>query len=132
MIMTSEIIWFISVVETFSLAVALVLVVIAYRGYRKSGSRSLLLAAIGFGILGAASLAEGVLYQFAGFPLDGAQAFRSTLTAIGLVVLVYSIYTTRVAEPVSGPTQRGHTEPAGGVAVPLAREAGRPHVQRPV
>lgn len=130
--MASEIIWYISLVETFSLAVALVLVVIAYRGYRKSGSRSLLFAAMGFGILGVASLVEGVLYQFAGYSLGEAQAFRSTLTTIGLVVLVYSIYTTRVAEPVSGPAQRGHTEPATRVAVPLAGEAGRLYVQGPV
>jgi len=117
-----QLIWYISVIEVFSLGVALILVVLAFRGYRKTGSHSLLLAAIGFGILGVASLVEGVLYQFAGFTLDEAHAFRSTLTAAGLVVLVYSIYRTRAQEPERGSAQPDHTEPAAGISVPLASE----------
>ena len=125
-----ELIWYISAVEVFSLGIALILVLLAFRGYRKSGSRSLLLAAIGFGILGVASLVEGVLYQFSRFTLDEAHAFRSTLTAVGLIVLVYSIYRTRGPEPVTGSAQTDHTEPAAGVAVPLAGQTDRLDVQR--
>jgi peptidoglycan/LPS O-acetylase OafA/YrhL len=123
-------IWYISAVEVFSLAIALILVVLAFRGYRKSGSRSLLLAAIGFGVLGVASLVEGVLYQFAGFTLDEAHAFRSTLTGVGLVVLVYSIYTTRAPESVIESARGEDAEPAGSVAVGLAAETNTLNIQR--
>ena len=99
MAVETDLILYITSVEVLSLVVALVLVVLAFGGYRKSRSRSFLLAAAGFGLLGAASLVEGVLYQFLGFSLDEAHAFRSTLTFVGLVVLVYSIHDTRAREP---------------------------------
>lgn len=128
----SGLILYISIIEVFSLAVALILVLLAVRGYSRSGSRSFLLAALGFGLLGAASLVEGILYQFAGFTLDEAHAFRSTLTAVGLVVLVYSIYTTRVPEPARRSARGDNPEPAGAVAVALAGVPCRPDAQRPV
>lgn len=90
-----ELIWYIRGVEIVSLAVALVLVTLAYRGYKRSHSKALLLAAIGFAILGAASLAEGLLFEVAGLSLNEAHAFRSTITALGLIVLLYSINKTR-------------------------------------
>ena len=86
---------YISAVEVLALIVALFLVILAYRGYKKSNSKSLLAAAVGFGIIGVASLTEGLLYDVLGLSLIEAQAFRSTLTAVGLVVLLYSIYKTR-------------------------------------
>lgn len=87
--------WYISAVEILALVIALFLVLLAFRGYRKTQSRSLLAGAIGFGILGVASLVEGVFYDLLGFSLIEAQALRSTLTAIGFVILLYSIYKTR-------------------------------------
>ena len=87
--------WYISAVEVLALIIALVLVIFAYSGYKKSESRSLLAAAAGFGILGVASLAEGLLYDVLGFSLIEAQAFRSTLTAVGLIILLFSIHRTR-------------------------------------
>ena len=71
-----EIIWYISIVETLSLFIALVLVVLAYGGYRKTGSRAMLSAAAGFAMLGMASLVEGLLYDALDVPLEDAHAFR--------------------------------------------------------
>ena len=93
--MEFQIIWYISIVEILSLFIALVLVLLAFGGYRKTGSRTMLSAAVGFAMLGVASLVEGLLYDVLGVPLENAHAFRSTLTALGLVVLLYSIYKTR-------------------------------------
>jgi hypothetical protein len=93
--MASEVIWYISIVEVLSLLIALVLVALAYGGYRKSGNRTMLSAALGFGMLGVASLTEGLLYTVLGLSLDEAHAFRSTLTAVGLIILLYSIYKTK-------------------------------------
>jgi hypothetical protein len=93
--MEFQIIWYITIVEILSLIIALVLVVLAYGGYRKSGSRTMLSAAVGFAMLGVASLVEGLLYDIVGLSLEDAHAFRSTLTALGLVILLYSIHKTR-------------------------------------
>jgi len=94
-ISSSPLFWYITTVEVLALIVALVLVVLAFRGYKKSQSSSLLAAAVGFGIIGIASLTEGLLYDALGVSLLEAQAFRSTLTAVGLVVLLFSVYKTR-------------------------------------
>ncbi len=88
-------IWYISAVEVISLVIAFVLATLAYRSYRRSGSATFVLTAVGFTLLGAASLVEGVLYQLGGFDLDQAHAVRTTLTAVGLAVLLYSIYKTK-------------------------------------
>lgn len=93
--MEFQIIWYISIVEILSLIIALVLVALAYGGYRKSGNRTMLSAAVGFAMLGVASLVEGLLYDIVGLSLEDAHAFRSTLTALGLVILLYSIHKTR-------------------------------------
>ena len=93
--MATEVIWYISIVEVLSLLIALVLVALAYGGYRKSGNRTMLSAALGFGMLGVASLTEGLLYTVVGLSLDEAHAFRSTLTAVGLIILLYSIHKTK-------------------------------------
>ncbi len=90
-----DLVWYITAIEVFSLAVAFVLSWFAYRSYRKSRAAGFLLAAVGFAVLGAASLVEGFLYEVMGLPLDEAHAFRSILTATGLVVMLYSIYRTR-------------------------------------
>lgn len=88
------IVWYLRFVETLSLAIALILVALAYRGYKKHGSRSTLSAAAGFAMLGVASLTEGILFDMLGMPLDVAHAVRSTLTAFGLIILLYSIHVT--------------------------------------
>jgi hypothetical protein len=90
-----QIIWYIRIVEILSLFIALFLVALAYRGYRKTGSRAMLSAGAGIAMLGAASLVEGSMYEIFGLPLEVAHAFRSTLTAFGFVILLYSIYNTK-------------------------------------
>ena len=89
-----EVIWYIRVVEVLSLVIALILVALAFGGYRKSRSKAMLSAAFGFSMLGIASLVEGILYEGLGLPLESAHAFRSTLTALGLIILLYSTQKT--------------------------------------
>lgn len=89
-----EVIWYIRIVEILSLFIALILVALAFGGYRKTGSKAMLSAAAGIAMLGAASLVEGIMYDVLGLPLEEAHAFRSTLTALGFVILLYSIYKT--------------------------------------
>jgi uncharacterized membrane protein len=92
--MELQVIPYIRVVEILSLFIALILVSLALRGYRKTGSRAMLFGAAGFAMLGVASLVEGAIYEVLSVPLEEAHAFRSTLTALGLVILLYSIHRT--------------------------------------
>ena len=66
--MAFDVITYVSAVEILSLVVALVLVVLAFGGYRKTKSKAMLSAALGFGMLGVASLVEGILYSGLGVP----------------------------------------------------------------
>ncbi len=93
--MMTPLIWYIRSVEFGSLIIALILVALAYSGYRKSRSTSLLLGALGFGMLGMSSLIEGIFFEFVGFQLDEAHALRSTFNALALLILLYSIYKTK-------------------------------------
>ena len=86
-----SLLWYIRSVEVISLLIAFVLVALAYGSYRKTVKVAFLLAAVGFAFLGVASLLEGILFEVVGLSLDEVHAFRSTLTALGLVVLLYSI-----------------------------------------
>jgi len=88
------IVWYLRFVETLSLAIALILAASAYRGYRKHGSRATLSATAGFAALGVVSLTEGILFDMLGMRLEVAHAVRSTLTAFGLIILLYSIRAT--------------------------------------
>ncbi len=93
--MIIQLIWYIRFVVFASLVIALVLVALAYGGYKRSRSTSMLFGAVGFGMLGVASLLEGIFFEFLGFQLEQAHALRSTFTALGLLILLYSIYKTR-------------------------------------
>jgi hypothetical protein len=95
MSMEFQVIWYIRIVEILSLFIALILVALAFAGYRKTGSRAMLSAGAGIAMLGAASLVEGAMYEILGLPLEVAHAFRSTLTVLGFVILLYSIYKTK-------------------------------------
>lgn len=91
MIMAFEIIWYVRFVEILSLVIAFVLVVLAYGGYRKSGSRAMLAAALGFAMIGVARLTEGILFELLGFPLVDSHAYSGTIMALGFIVLLYSV-----------------------------------------
>ncbi|MDG5775930.1 hypothetical protein VB773_14070 [Haloarculaceae archaeon H-GB2-1] len=82
-------------VVTVLLALAgLSILAMAVRAYRRTGSRSLVLLGLGFGL----TVAGGVATLFSGF-LTGFESPRllllshSLLTTIGFVVIVYSLLT---------------------------------------
>lgn len=94
MAMVTELIWYIRFLGVLSLVTAIVLVALAYRGYRKTRGRSLLYAALGFLMIGTGALIEGILFEFISFPFENAHAVGATFTASGLLMLLYSIYRT--------------------------------------
>jgi len=89
--MAIEPIWYVRGIEIAGLLLGLTIAYFAYRGYQKSGSRSLIYTATGFVLLSLASMVEGIAFEFAGIPLLESTAIRSTITLLGFLVLLYSI-----------------------------------------
>jgi len=92
--MMSDLIWYIRFLGVLCLSTAGILVGLAFRGYRKTRSMALLYGAVGFLMIGAGALIEGILFEFLNFPFEYAHAVGATFTAIGLLTLLYSIYRT--------------------------------------
>lgn len=68
---------------------------LSFRGYRRNGSKSMLLLSFGFLLIVAGSLVAGLLFELIGFELHDSYAIDSMVTAAGFFAIIYSIYGTR-------------------------------------
>ncbi len=86
-------------VATITKVVALFLgafiVYLAFKGYRRNASKPLLYAALGFALITAGTIAEGVLYVILGSELLAAIATGTTVTVLGFIAIIYSIYAVK-------------------------------------
>jgi hypothetical protein len=91
----SELFW----VTTFAKMIALVLgafiVYLAYRGFRRNRSRPLFYVAVGFALITAGTIAEGLLYVIVGSELLTATTVGTAITVLGFVAIIYSIYAVK-------------------------------------
>jgi hypothetical protein len=73
----------------------------AYRGYRIHDSEPMLYVAIGFLFISVGAVIEGVLFQVVGLSIYQAGTIQTALVALGMIVILYSLY-GRVSTPVQG------------------------------
>lgn len=66
--------------------------IIAYKAYRRTRTASLRVLAIGFGIITLGALLAGIAHQLFGVSLEAGILINSLLVAIGLAVILYSLY----------------------------------------
>lgn len=78
--------------KTLTLALGGLITFLALKAARRTGSTSLQLLAIGFGLVTAGSLVAGVIDQVVGLPVDVAVAAQSGLTVVGFAVILVSLY----------------------------------------
>lgn len=64
----------------------------AYRGYQRHGNTPLRYVAIGFVFISIGAVVEGVLYDVVGLSIFLAGTIQTTLVAIGMLVILYSLY----------------------------------------
>ncbi|MGM0397799.1 MAG: DUF7521 family protein [Halobacteriota archaeon] len=64
----------------------------AFKAYRRTGSRSLQLLAVGFGVVTLGSMLAGVVDQALVLSRDIALTIESALTVVGFAIIVYSLY----------------------------------------
>lgn len=64
----------------------------AMRGYRRHGSEPMLYLGAGFLIVTIGSVLEGVLFDGLGWSLFAAGAVQTSLVALGMLVILYSLF----------------------------------------
>ncbi len=87
--------WFATVVKVIALALGTFVVYLAYKGYRRNSSKPLLYVALGFVLITIGTVIEGILYVIAGSDLLFATGTGTTVTVIGFLSIIYSIYSVK-------------------------------------
>ncbi|MFB6195460.1 MAG: hypothetical protein ABEI80_04760 [Haloplanus sp.] len=64
----------------------------AYQGYRVHGSKPMLYVAVGFLFISVGAVIEGVLFDVVGLEIFVAGAVQTTVVAIGMLVILYSLH----------------------------------------
>ena len=95
MIEFTQLFWITSITKVIALFLGTFIVYLAYKGYRRNASKPLLYVALGFGLITAATLLEGVMFVMLGSDILAAIATGTVVTVIGFVVIIYSIYAVK-------------------------------------
>ncbi len=91
----TELFFVTSVTKIIALILGAYIVYLAYRGYRRNASKPLLYVALGFGLITMGTLLEGVLFVVLGSDILTAIATGTVVTAVGFLVMIYSIYSVK-------------------------------------
>lgn len=83
------------VVKTVILLLGSGITYIAFRAYRNTGTPSLRTLSIGFGIITLGVLFAGIAHQILSVSLEMGILINSILVAIGLAIVLYSLYLER-------------------------------------
>ena len=95
MVELSQIFWLTSFAKVVALILGAFIVFLAYKGYKRNSSKPLLYVAIGFALITAGTVAEGILYVILGSELLSAMATGTAIMVLGFVVIIYSIYSVK-------------------------------------
>jgi hypothetical protein len=82
----------IAVVKFVILALGGGITFIAYKGHRRTGAPALRALAVGFGTITLGALLAGIAHQLLGVALQTGVLINSLLVAIGLAIIMYSLY----------------------------------------
>jgi heme/copper-type cytochrome/quinol oxidase subunit 3 len=93
--MTQTISVAIIVIKTAILILGSGIAYIAYKAHRRTESPSLRALAFGFGVITVGALLAGIAHQLLGVGLRTGILINSVLTALGFVIIIYSLYIER-------------------------------------
>jgi len=91
----AEMDWIVTVIKLVALVLGTFIVYLAYKGYRRNTSKPLLYVALGFALITAATIVEGILYVVVGSDLLVALFISTIITVIGFVAIIYSVYSVK-------------------------------------
>lgn len=83
------------IVKTVILLLGSGVTYIAYKAHRRTGTDSLRILSIGFGIITLGALLAGIANQILGVSLEQGILINSLLVALGLGIIMYSLYLER-------------------------------------
>jgi hypothetical protein len=110
--------WVTTVTKLVALILGSFIVYLAYKGYRRNAAKPLLYTSLGFGLITAGTIVEGIIYVILGGDLLPAMATGTAVTVLGFVVIIYSIYSVRA------PPSSKIVGSASSVGVPMAASGG--------
>lgn len=87
--------WIVTFVKLIALVLGTFIVYLAYKGHRRNASKPLLYVAFGFALITAATIMEGILYVILGAELLVALLVSTSITVIGFIAIIYSIYSVQ-------------------------------------
>jgi|SRR5208282_2224685 len=91
----SQIFWVTTLTKVVALILGAFIVSLAYKGYKRNSSKPLLYVALGFALITAGTIIEGILFVVLGSELLSAIATGTTVMVLGFVVIIYSIYSVK-------------------------------------
>lgn len=83
------------VVKTVILLLGSGITYIAYKAYRRTGTASLRTLGLGFGVITFGVLLAGIAHQIFSVSFEHGVLINSVLVAIGLAIIMYSLYLER-------------------------------------
>jgi len=95
MVEFSQLFWLTSFTKIVALVLGAFIVYLAYKGYKRNSSKPLLYVALGFALITAGTIIEGILYVMIGSELLSAIATGTAVMVLGFVVIIYSIYSVK-------------------------------------
>jgi hypothetical protein len=87
--------WLTSLTKGLALVLGAFIVYLAYRGYRRNASRPLLYVSMGFALITAGTVVEGLLYNVFRYELLAAIGTGTIVTILGFITIIYSIYSIK-------------------------------------
>lgn len=83
------------VVKTVILLLGGGITYVSFKAYRNTGEPALRVLGIGFGVITLGALLAGIAHQVLSIPLEMGVLINSILVAIGLTIVMYSLYIQR-------------------------------------
>lgn len=93
------------IAKVITVGLGLLITAKAYQGYRAYGSEPMRYVAIGFLFISVGSVIEGILFDVVGLSIFVAGTIQTTIVAIGMLFVLYSLY-GRLPERSSGGQDR--------------------------
>ncbi len=87
--------WVVTIIKLIALVLGVFIVYLAYKGYRRNSSKPLLYVALGFALITAGTMVEGILYVIIGQELLVALFVSTFITVIGFLAIICSIYAAK-------------------------------------
>ena len=87
--------WIATIIKMVALILGTFIVYLAYKGYKRNSSKPLLYVSLGFALITAGTVMEGILYVIFISNLLMAIIAGTAVTVIGLIVIIYSIYSVK-------------------------------------